>query len=70
MTEIAESPMETEVDAYDIVLVTNDGAESTIRCGSGTTVLAAAEGSGLVLKSACQAGGCGACSAVLTGGRV
>jgi ferredoxin len=23
-----------------------------------------------VLKSACQAGGCGACSAVLTGGRV
>ena len=70
MTEIADSPMETEVDSYDVVLVTNDGAESTIRCGSGTTVLAAAEGSGLVLKSACQAGGCGACSAVLTGGRV
>jgi hydroxylamine reductase len=44
MTEIADSPMETEVDSYDVVLVTNDGAESTIRCGSGTTVLAAAEG--------------------------
>ena len=38
MTEIADSPMETEVDSYDVVLVTNDGAESTIRCGSGTTV--------------------------------
>lgn len=35
MTEIADSPMETEVDSYDVVLVTNDGAESTIRCGFG-----------------------------------
>jgi ferredoxin-NADP reductase/ferredoxin len=33
-------------------------------------VLAAAERAGLVLKSSCQNGGCGACSAVLSGGRV
>ena len=69
MTEIADNPVDTELQCYDVVLVTNDGTESTIRCDSGTTVLAAAEGSGLVLKSACQAGGCGACSAVLSGGR-
>lgn len=69
MTEIAERPVNTEV-AYDVVLVTNEGVESTIRCDSGTTVLAAAEGSGLVLKSACQSGGCGACSAVLAAGRI
>ncbi|HTY27122.1 MAG TPA: 2Fe-2S iron-sulfur cluster binding domain-containing protein [Mycobacterium sp.] len=70
MTEIADSPVDTELHCYDVVLVTNDGAESTIRCDSGTTVLAAAERSGLVLKSACQAGGCGACSALLSAGRV
>lgn len=70
MTEIADSPVDAELECYDVVLVTNDGAESTVRCDSGTTVLAAAEGSGLVLKSACQAGGCGACSAVLSTGRV
>lgn len=69
MTEIAERPVGTDVQ-HDIVLVTDEGVESTIRCDSGTTVLAAAEGSGLVLKSACQSGGCGACSAVLTDGRV
>ena len=69
MTEIADSPMETEVDSYDVVLVTNDGAESTIRCGSGTTVLAAAGG-----PACAEVGMPGrwlrACSAVLTGGRV
>ncbi len=55
---------------YDITLVTNDGVESSIQCDPQTTVLAAAEKAGLILKSACQAGGCGACSAVLSGGRV
>lgn len=69
MTEIADSPVEAGLE-YDVVLVTNDGVESTIRCDSGTTVLDAAEESGLVLKSSCQSGGCGACSAVLSGGRV
>ena len=70
MTEIADRPMDTELECYDVVLVTSEGEQSTIRCDSRTTVLAAAEGSGLVLKSACQAGGCGACSAVLSDGRV
>lgn len=70
MTEIADRPVSTELECYDVVLVTTDGEESTVRCDSQTTVLAAAEGSGLVLKSACQAGGCGACSAVLSDGRV
>ncbi len=60
----------TGVDTYDVVLVTSDGVESVVHCDPHTSVLAAAEGSGLVLKSACQAGGCGACSAVLSGGRV
>lgn len=55
---------------YDVTLVTADGQESTLHCGVGTSVLAAAEQAGLVLKSACQGGGCGACSAVLTVGRV
>ena len=65
------APMEVDTTvALDITLVTADGQESTLRCEAGTTVLAAAEQAGLVLKSACQAGGCGACSAVLTGGRV
>jgi ferredoxin-NADP reductase/ferredoxin len=70
MTEIADTPMDTELRCYDVVLVTSEGEQSTIRCDSRTTVLEAAEGSGLVLKSACQAGGCGACSAVLSDGRV
>mgnify|MGYP000994982489 CR=1 FL=1 len=69
MTEIAESPMDTDLE-YDVVLATTDGVESTIRCGSGTTLLEAAEDSGLVLKSSCQNGGCGACSATLSRGRV
>ena len=55
---------------YDVTLVTSDGEESRLHCDSGITVLEAAEQSGLVLKSSCQSGGCGACSAVLTGGRV
>ena len=70
MTEIIDTPVDTELGYYDVVLVTSDNEESTIRCDSQTTVLDAAEGSGLVLKSACQAGGCGACSAVLSDGRV
>lgn len=55
---------------FDVTLVTADGQESTLTCGAGTSVLVAAEQAGLILKSACQGGGCGACSAVLTGGRV
>lgn len=39
-------------------------------CDEQTTVLAAAERAGMILKSSCQAGGCGACSAVLSTGRV
>jgi hypothetical protein len=49
MTEVSDHPVDTELQCYDVVLVTNEGVESTIRCDSGTTVLAAAEGSGLVL---------------------
>lgn len=64
-------PVQTDAAVgYDVTLVTADGQESTLHCGAGTSVLAAAEQAGLVLKSACQGGGCGACSAVLTGGRV
>ncbi|MGB8390776.1 FAD-binding oxidoreductase [Mycobacterium sp.] len=70
MTQTATTRADTELSAYDIVLVTTDGVESTIRCDADTTVLAAAEQAGMVLKSACQAGGCGACSAVLIGGHV
>ncbi|MDP7723943.1 2Fe-2S iron-sulfur cluster binding domain-containing protein [Mycobacterium sp. TY814] len=70
MTEIADTPTDTELRCYDVVLTTTEGKQSTIRCDSRTTVLEAAEGSGLVLKSACQAGGCGACSAVLSEGHV
>ena len=70
MTETATSTAETDLSAHEVVLVTDDGVESAIRCDENTTVLAAAEEAGLVLKSSCQAGGCGACSAVLSGGRV
>lgn len=62
-------PVATKM-GYDVTLVTSDGQETTLRCEAGTTVLDAAEQSGKVLKSSCQSGGCGACSAVLTGGRV
>lgn len=60
----------TELVEYQVVLVTDDGAESALRCDGETSVLAAAERAGLVLKSSCENGGCGACSAVLSGGRV
>ena len=81
MTDTAASTAETRLSHHEVVLVTNDGVESAIHCDEGTTVLAAAEEAGLVLKSSCQAGGCGACSAmslpmkwyssaVLSGGRV
>ncbi|CQD06787.1 2Fe-2S iron-sulfur cluster binding domain-containing protein [Mycobacterium europaeum] len=70
MTETIALPVDAELSSYDVVLVTNDGEESTISCDSQTTVLAAAEQAGMVLKSTCQTGGCGACSAVLSGGQV
>lgn len=70
MTETVAAPADTELSCYDVVLVTKDGEESTILCDSRTTVLAAAEQAGLVLKSTCQTGGCGACSGVLASGRV
>ena len=56
--------------AYDVTLVTADGQESTLRCDGATTVLAAAEDAGMMLKASCESGGCGACSAVLRDGRV
>lgn len=63
--------MPTETGAeYDVTLVTADGQESTLHCDPATTVLQAAEEAGIVLKSSCESGGCGACSAVLRGGRV
>jgi ferredoxin-NADP reductase/ferredoxin len=55
---------------YDVTLVTADGQESTLQCDGSTTVLEAAEDAGLMLKASCESGGCGACSAVLRGGRV
>jgi ferredoxin-NADP reductase/ferredoxin len=55
---------------YDVTLVTADGQESTLRCDASTSVLEAAEDAGMMLKSSCESGGCGACSAVLKGGRV
>lgn len=55
---------------YDVTLVTADGRESTVHCEPGSTVLAAAEQAGMMLKASCETGGCGACSAVLTRGRV
>ena len=63
--------MPTDAEAgYDITLVTSDGQESKLHCDSATTVLAAAEESGVMLKASCESGGCGACSAVLRDGRV
>lgn len=70
MTETVTAPADAELSCHDVVLVTKDGEESTVCCDPQTTVLAAAERAGLVLKSSCQNGGCGACSAVLSGGRV
>ena len=55
---------------YDVILITADGQESTLRCDGSTSVLEAAEDAGLMLKASCESGGCGACSAVLRGGRV
>lgn len=55
---------------YDVTLVTADGLESLLHCDSGTSVLEAAEDAGIMLKSSCESGGCGACSAVLKRGRV
>lgn len=70
MTEAIAVTADTCLSSYDVVLVTEDGEESTIRCDGQTTVLAAAERAGLVLRSTCQTGGCGACSAVLADGKV
>ncbi|UXA07875.1 2Fe-2S iron-sulfur cluster binding domain-containing protein [Mycobacterium sp. SMC-2] len=70
MTETIALPADTELSGHEVVLVTKDGQESRISCDSQTTVLAAAEQAGMVLKSTCQTGGCGACSAVLSGGQV
>lgn len=61
--------MPTET-GYDVTLVTADGQESLLHCDSAITVLEAAEDSGIMLKSSCENGGCGACSAVLRSGRV
>lgn len=61
--------MPTET-AYDVTLVTSDGAESTVACDDGTTVLEAAAEAGMMLKASCESGGCGSCSAVLKDGRV
>ena len=69
MTEVVGTPAGTVME-YDITLVAGDGQESTMVCDDQTTIPAAAEEAGLVLKSSCQAGGCGACSAVLRGGLV
>ncbi len=60
----------TSMRGYDVTLVTADGQESTVHCEPGATVLSAAEHAGMMLKSSCETGGCGACSAVLTRGRV
>lgn len=65
MTEAVQTKV-----GYDVTLVTTDGQESTVVCDPQTTVLAAAEQAGKILKSSCQAGGCGACSAVLSGGEI
>ncbi|MFN8070277.1 MAG: 2Fe-2S iron-sulfur cluster-binding protein [Mycobacterium sp.] len=71
MTEMLEEAVGVTTDTgYDVTLVTADGQESVLHCDSGTTVLEAAEDSGIMLKSSCESGGCGACSAVLTRGRV
>lgn len=71
MTPVFEKAIEMTTDTgYDVTLVTADGQESTLHCEPGSTVLAAAEQAGMILKSSCESGGCGACSAVLKGGRV
>lgn len=70
MTDVLPEAAGADLATYDVTLVTSDGVESTVSCDSHTTVLAAAEQAGLILKSACRAGGCGACSAVLSGGHV
>ena len=69
--QMPTDPGRTNSEAgYGVTLVTTDGQESTVVCDEQTTVLAAAERAGMILKSSCQAGGCGACSAVLSTGRV
>ncbi len=71
--EEATSFMSTKVPTdtgYDVTLITADGQESTLICEGSTTVLEAAEDAGMMLKASCESGGCGACSAVLRGGRV
>ena len=46
--------MPTDTDTgYDVTLVTADGQESTVHCEPGTTVLAAAEDAGMMLKASC-----------------
>ena len=73
MTETMERTAGSAADEpldYEVTLITDDGIESSIRCHADATVLAAAEQAGLILQSACRAGGCGACSAVLAEGRV
>ncbi len=70
MTDVMATTVDTELSCHKVVLVTTDGEESPFRCDSQTTVLNAAEAAGLVLKSTCRTGGCGACSAVLADGQV
>lgn len=74
MADTVQMPTEagqiTSMTGYDVTLVTADGQESTVHCEPGATVLASAEHAGMMLKSSCETGGCGACSAVLKRGRV
>ena len=67
MTEMLEDVAVATDTEYDVTLVTADGQESQLHCDSATTVLEAAEDAGIMLKSSCESGGCGACSAVLPG---
>jgi ferredoxin-NADP reductase/ferredoxin len=71
MTETLEGAIDVPTaPGYDVTLVTTDGVESTLHCEPDSTVLEAAEDAGIMLKSSCESGGCGACSAVIKGGRV
>lgn len=70
MTEATATAVDPELCGFEVVLVTTDGEESAVCCDPRTTVLTAAEAAGLVLKSTCRSGGCGACSAVVAAGRV
>lgn len=60
----------SSVVTHEVTVVCSDGEEFTLGCRNNTPILDEMADAGLVLKSACHAGGCGSCTATVRAGTV